>query len=62
LSVREVEILRLLAQGLTNQQIGQALYIGEGTVKWYLNHLYGKLEVNNRTQAAARARELGLLS
>jgi LuxR family maltose regulon positive regulatory protein len=62
LSVLEVEILRLLAQGLSNQEIGQALFLSTGTVKWYLNQLYGKLEVNNRTQAATRARELGLLS
>ena len=61
LSAREVEILGLLAEGLTNREIGQALYIGVGTVKWYLTHLYDKLDVGNRTQAVARARELGLL-
>ena len=58
---RELEILRLLADGKTNREIGQALYIGVGTVKWYLHHLYEKLDVGNRTQAVARARELGLL-
>jgi LuxR family transcriptional regulator, maltose regulon positive regulatory protein len=61
LNARELEILGLLADGLTNREIGQALYIGVGTVKWYLNHLYDKLDVGNRTQAVARARECGLL-
>jgi LuxR family maltose regulon positive regulatory protein len=62
LSEREVEILGLLAEGLSNQEIGQALYIGVGTVKWYLTNLYDKLDVSNRTQAVARARDLGLLA
>ncbi len=62
LSEREMEILRLLAEGRSNQEIGQTLYIGVGTVKWYLTHLYDKLDVSNRTQAVARARELGLLT
>ena len=62
LSERELEILRLLAEGHSNQEIGQTLYIGVGTVKWYLTHLYDKLDVSNRTQAVARARELGLLA
>jgi LuxR family transcriptional regulator, maltose regulon positive regulatory protein len=61
LSAREVEILGLLAEGLTNREIGQALYIGVGTVKWYLTHLYDKLDVGSRTQAVARARDCGLL-
>lgn len=61
LSERELEILRLLAEGHSNQEIGQILYIGVGTVKWYLTHLYDKLDVSNRTQAVARARELALL-
>ncbi len=61
-SERELEILRLLAEGLSNQEIGKALYIGVGTVKWYLTHLYDKLEVSNRTHAVARARELNLLN
>ena len=62
LSEREVEILRLLADGLTNQEIGRALFIGVGTVKWYLSNLYGKLAVRNRTGAVARARELGFVT
>ncbi len=62
LSARELEILGLLAEGLPNQEIGQALFIGVGTVKWYLNRLYVKLDVSNRTQAVARAREWRILS
>ena len=61
ISAREVEILHLLAEGLSNREIGQALYIGVGTVKWYLTHLYDKLDVPNRTQAVTRAREFGLI-
>ncbi|MBN1921668.1 MAG: hypothetical protein JW892_10515 [Anaerolineae bacterium] len=61
LSERELEILELLANGLSNQEIGQTLYIGVGTVKWYLNRLYVKLDVSNRTQAVTRAREWQLL-
>ena len=61
LSEREIEILQLLSEGLPNQEIGQKLFIGVGTVKWYLTNLYGKLEVGNRTQAVARARELGIV-
>jgi LuxR family maltose regulon positive regulatory protein len=62
LSERELEILNLVAAGLSNQEIGQRLFIGVGTVKWYLNNLYGKLEVRSRTQAVARARGLGLVA
>jgi LuxR family maltose regulon positive regulatory protein len=61
LSARELEIVRLLAAGLSNREIAQKLYITAGTVKIHLKHIYGKLDVGNRTQAAARARELNLL-
>jgi LuxR family maltose regulon positive regulatory protein len=61
LSEREIEILRLLSDGLSNQEIGQKLFIGVGTVKWYLTNLYGKLDVGNRTQAVTRARELDIV-
>ena len=62
LSARELEILHLLAEGLTNREIAQQLYLSPNTVRVHTFHIYGKLGVNNRTQAAARARELGLLS
>lgn len=53
-------ILGLLAEGLSNQEIAQRSFIAAGTVKAHLKHIYGKLEVGNRTEAAA-ARELGLI-
>jgi LuxR family maltose regulon positive regulatory protein len=61
LSERELEVLRLLADGLSNPEIAQKLYLSVGTVKVHLKHIYGKLDVSSRTQAAARAHELGLL-
>jgi LuxR family maltose regulon positive regulatory protein len=61
LTQREEEVLELLAAGLTNREIAQALVISPGTVKKHAGNIYGKLGVGGRTQAAARARELGLL-
>jgi LuxR family maltose regulon positive regulatory protein len=61
LTDREGEVLRLIAAGLTNQQIADELFIAHSTVKTHINNLYGKLDVSRRTQAVARARELGLL-
>lgn len=61
LSPRETEVLKLLARGAVNKEIGAALRITEGTVKNHLTNLYAKLGVTHRTQAALRARDLGLL-
>ena len=61
LSEREIEILRLLADGLTNRQIAGRLSLAEGTVKNYVTNILGKLGARDRTQAAIRARELGLI-
>ncbi len=61
LSQREREILQLLAQGLTNREIAQRLYLAEGTVKNYVSNILGKVGARDRTQAALRARELGLV-
>jgi len=61
LSPRELEVLRLAAAGLTNQQIAERLVISVRTVKKHIENIHGKLGAQNRTQAAARARELGLL-
>jgi LuxR family maltose regulon positive regulatory protein len=61
LSLREQELLRLVAAGHTNQEIAQALFLAVGTVKKHLNNIFGKLGVGNRTQAIARARELGIV-
>lgn len=62
LTPRELEVLELIAAGLTNQQIAEELIISVGTVKWYTSEIYGKLNVGSRTQAVARTRELRLLS
>jgi DNA-binding NarL/FixJ family response regulator len=61
LSEREQEILRLLAQGMTNREIAQRLYLAEGTVKNYVTNILGKIGARDRTQAALRAQQLGLL-
>lgn len=61
LSEREADILHLLAQGLTNREIAQRLFLAEGTVKNYVTNILGKIGARDRTQAALRARELGLL-
>jgi len=62
LSAREIEVLHLLAEGLSNREIAQRLYLSPNTVRVHTFHIYGKLGVNNRTQAVARARVLGLLT
>ncbi|MBX3084975.1 MAG: hypothetical protein KF716_25295 [Anaerolineae bacterium] len=61
LSSREQEIMRLLAQGYSNQKIAARLLIAESTVKRHINNIYGKLQVNSRTQALRKAEELGLV-
>jgi len=62
LSDRELEVLHYLATGMSNQAIADQLFVSLAAVKWHARNIYGKLEGNNRTQAVARARELGLLS
>lgn len=62
LTEREQEILNLIAQGHTNRQIASALFISVGTVKGHVNHIFGKLDVKNRTQALVQARQLDLLT
>ena len=61
LSPRELEVLRLVADGRSNPEIARLLHIGEATVKTHLINAFGKLEVNDRTRAVTRAMELGLL-
>jgi DNA-binding NarL/FixJ family response regulator len=61
LSVREKEILSCLSQGLSNREIAQRLSLAEGTVKNYVSGILQKLGVRDRTQAAVRARELGVI-
>ena len=62
LSERELEVLRLLAAGLSNREIAEELIVAIGTVKKHTHNIYGKLGVRSRTQAVLRAGELGLLS
>ncbi len=61
LSEREREVLQLIAEGLTNREIADRLYLSPNTVKVHSRNIYGKLDVHNRTQAIARARALGIL-
>ena len=61
LSQRELEVLRLVAQGLSNREISERLYLALPTVKGYNHTIYNKLQVHRRTEAVARARELDLL-
>jgi len=61
LTPREVEVLRLLSQGQTNPQIAKNLLVSRGTVKIHVQHIISKLGVSDRTQAAVRAIEAGLL-
>jgi LuxR family maltose regulon positive regulatory protein len=61
LSPRELEVLRLIALGCTNQEIARQLVISAGTIKAHSASIYRKLEVGNRTEAVARARQLGIL-
>lgn len=61
LTEREREILAMLASGASNREISEALYIAGGTVKNHVSNILGKLGVRDRTQAALKAKELGLL-
>ncbi len=61
LTKRELSILKRLESGLSNREIAEAIFVSEGTLKWHLHNVYGKLNVKNRTGAMARARALGIL-
>jgi LuxR family maltose regulon positive regulatory protein len=61
LTARELEVLGLLAGGASNDEIARRLIVSLGTVKKHISNIFGKLEVESRTQAVARARALGLL-
>ncbi|MCF0095638.1 response regulator transcription factor [Micromonospora sp. MH99] len=61
LTLREIEVLTLVAGGLSNQAIGARLYLTEGTVKSHLARIYTKLDVDSRTAAVATATQLGLI-
>src|SRR5260221_8858299 len=59
LTHRELEVLHLIADGLSNQEIAERLFITLGTVKWYVKQLFSKLNASSRTQAVALARASG---
>jgi len=61
LSERELEILRLIAQGASNREIAGTLFLAEGTVKNHVTNILGKLEARDRTQAALKAKDSGLI-
>jgi len=61
LTERELQVLRLIAQGLSNREIGERLFLALSTVKGHNQIIFDKLQVQRRTEAVARARELGLL-
>jgi len=61
LSERELEVLQLIAEGLTNREIGDRLYLAPNTIKVHNRTIFGKLGVNSRTKAVAKARVMGLL-
>jgi LuxR family transcriptional regulator, maltose regulon positive regulatory protein len=62
LSERELGVLQLIADGLTNQDIATQLFLSPHTVKVHARNIYGKLGVKNRTQAVAKGKSLGLLT
>ena len=62
LSERELEVLQLIAEGLTNQEVATRLYLSLHTVKVHARNIFTKLAVKNRAQAVARGRALGILS
>jgi len=61
LSERELEVLQLVAQGLSNHEIGERLFLALDTVRGHNRRIFEKLQVQRRTEAIARSRELGLL-
>jgi LuxR family maltose regulon positive regulatory protein len=61
LTDRELEVLRLIAAGLSNREIAHQLVVAVSTVKTHINHIYGKLDAKSRTHAVAQARALDLL-
>lgn len=62
LSVREVEVLELLAEGFSNQEVADKLFVSLNTAKTHISNIYSKMNVKRRTQAIQKARDLALIS
>ena len=62
ISQRELEVLQLISQGLSNQEIGERLFISESTIKTHVSNLFVKLDVKRRTQAVTRAKEWRIIA
>ena len=60
-TARELDVLRLMQRGLTNREIGQQLFIGQRTAATHVQNILSKLDVNNRTEAVALAKDHGLV-
>lgn len=61
LTEREIEVLKLVAEGMSNPEIAEKLVLSVGTIKTHVKHIYGKLNVGDRVKAASKARELGII-
>ncbi|MBV1921394.1 MAG: helix-turn-helix transcriptional regulator, partial [Pseudomonadales bacterium] len=61
LTAKEIEIVKLLQQGMQNRKIAEILCVSEGTLKWHLHNVYTKFMVKNRVQALLKAKEYGYL-
>ena len=61
-SKREMEVLALIAEGLSNQEIAERLFISESTIKTHVSNLFVKLDVKRRTQAVSKAKELNIIA
>lgn len=61
LSNREMEVLQLIAKGMSNKEIGEKLFISESTIKTHVSNLFIKLDVKRRTQAVSRAKEMKII-
>ena len=61
ISNRELDVLRKMADGLSNNEIGESLFVSENTVKTHVSNLFSKLDVKRRTEAVKKGKEYGLL-
>ena len=61
LTEREIDVLKLITEGLSNPEIAEKLVLSVGTVKTHVKHIYSKLNVDDRVKAASKARELGII-